>query len=205
MSRYDEMIEKKDPQLELEIGQLFGLRAEDISTLTIFDDDLYCIEESIDGRQAQFGKCFSTTSGKNIETLKNKFLIFKYLGNGKCLELYTLKKFDIMTNKKMFGIDNNTDDLNFIRFLEFYNEKKNSPLTIDLSDDVQLLEFDDLFKLAFADSNMGHEEEIKASINVLEEQGKIKLHKTMQEAIELDRKLAYTENMIYDIEKGKIY
>lgn len=191
---------------EPNVGELFGIQGRDLSTYQIYDEDTNL---EVDGNvPSYFAKSFGTNPELNNSKLEGKLLIFKYLGNDKCQELYTSKIVNLSSLKS-----NNAGSLtNFQDFLRAYNEIILNPLVIsetcEWTDDEKenvstpLFEVTDNFKLEFTKANYGHEEEIKQAIEALETNGKRILNNQFQELINFDYNIATAQDYIQDLENS---
>ena len=189
---------------ELKVGDIFGMSADNLRTLIVFDGDLSDLDEGCIEREKNFEKRISTVLQKDMKYLENKYLVFKYLGDGKCQEYYTSKIVNIISFGS-HGIEDSYSEMSAIKFMKNYNSMKENPLAICIepSLDGKIYEVDDMFKLAFANQNMWHEDEIIFEINKLEEYGKKQLQSSFMKSVDFDKKMAYTENAIYDLQKTR--
>lgn len=136
------------------------------------------------------------------EILSDKYLIFMYLGNNKCIELYT-KSIVVLTNEQEFFS-------NLHSYMTRLKEIKQNPLCINI-DNTYLYSVDECFKQTFTESNIDHtkrveksEKEIIDAIKKLERHGEDRLEISEINGREYDYRLAYVENLMYPYIKENI-
>lgn len=119
----------------LQQGDLFGIRAMDLLTINFYE------EKTEDGCLYSF---IRSSSINHFTAFENTVLLFCYLGNDKCIELYTQKIVNIDKNNAFTA--KTYCDNNLSLATKAFAAIKESPLVIDGKSNRKLFKFDEKLK-----------------------------------------------------------
>lgn len=167
---------------DLQEGDYFGVCAYDLLPVVLYNDD------------AAFR--FIVPSTINYSGfLKDSILLFKYLGDNKCVEFYTGYEVELGISRKKTYTHKEKDKY---LFGKDFNRVRYSPLCIyKESCRKKLYAFDDEFKERFISQQGEKKEKIKSVITVMAENNRILMAERINRLVEADYEVATKE---YDFE-----
>ena len=136
------------------------------------------------------------------DNLKGTMLLFKYLGDNICEEFYSgyrFQMFDSLSSEPYYTYEDNVEE-----FMQKYHHCLEYPLVLNiLENEMHIINFDEQTKKRIG-NNEGMEDEIRTALEYYYKGNKKRLEASMDILVSIDRKVAYTENMIFDFQKRKI-
>lgn len=166
---------------DLQEGDYFGVCAYDLLPVVFYNDDVFR---------------FIVPSTINYSgVLKDSVLLFKYLGDNKCVEFYT--GYEVELGMSRTETYDHTEDYKCL-FGKKLNRIRNFPLCIyEESCRKKLYALDDEFKERFIQQQGEKKEEIKRVISVMTENNRVLMAKRINRLVEADYEVAKKE---YDFE-----